>query len=92
MPRFVAVITFAVALALLASVRLAVALDGAALFAANCASCHGEPEGASTIDIAGRSRADIVVALREIEEMHDLRLSAETLDALAAFVVSLPPQ
>ena len=92
MPRFVAVITFALALALLASVRLAAALDGAALFAANCGSCHGGSAETPAIDIAGHPRGDITAALREIEEMRDLRLSPDTLDAIATYVVSLPPQ
>ncbi len=63
-----------------------VTLDGAPLFAANCAACHGE-DGASGFapDITGKT-ADEVAAGQELATHSAITLTAEEIAAIAAFL------
>ncbi len=59
-----------------------------------CASCHGQ-EGRGDVgigpNIRGRSRDDIVWALRNVDLMQRVHLTTAQIDAVAAYVASLVP-
>ncbi len=56
-----------------------------------CASCHGiEARGLVGPDIRGRTASQIASALSSVEPMRFITLSAEEIEAVAAFLASFP--
>ena len=67
------------------------AADGAALYKANCAACHGaEGKGGSGPAVAGKS-VGVVTAMVNYHPppMNNIKLSAEETKAVASFVAAL---
>lgn len=61
-------------------------LDGAALYATNCAACHGaDGTGASAPNIIGEDAAELTTALT-IPPMTGINLSDAEIDAIADFL------
>jgi len=62
--------------------------EGETLYGDNCASCHGADgsDGTSGEDIRGESASDITEAIAEVDQMQGIDLTADEIDAIAAFL------
>jgi mono/diheme cytochrome c family protein len=58
------------------------ALDGAALYASNCAACHGADGG----NVVGFSAAEITQAIGSVAVMQNISLTQEEIAAIATFL------
>ena len=80
-----------VAVILATTVGSASAVEGAAVYKAQCAACHGAAgQGASGPAVAGKP-ADVVTAMvnAHFKPMNALKLSSEETAAVAAYVAGL---
>ncbi len=62
-------------------------IDGAALYAEQCAPCHGDDaKGGNAPDITGVSAQDINYVISGFEEMPEIDVSEAGIEALARFL------